>query len=124
VPRSTIDTEQTEEFPTNTEMEMECAAGKPSTVLDQERDITKQMVVTNKGKTPDLEHFHIPGSLGNSLSWGDQPIMEHVDEVVDVQEITCDIKIQVIVTRPRKKRRVTLDSALMITMEETLLDTR
>jgi hypothetical protein len=69
-----------------------------------------------------LEHFHTPGSLGNSLSWGDQPIPEPVDEVVDVQAITYDRKIQLIVKRTGKKRRITLDSVVMITMEETLLD--
>jgi hypothetical protein len=69
-----------------------------------------------------LEHFHTPGSLGNSLSWGDQPIPEPVDEVVDVQAIAYDRKRQVVVRRIGKKRRLTLDNVMLITMEETLLD--
>jgi hypothetical protein len=43
-----------------------------------------------KGKETMLEHFHTPGSLGNVLTWGDQPIPEPVDEVVDVQAISYD----------------------------------
>jgi hypothetical protein len=62
--------------------------------------------------------------LSNAISWGDQPIPEPVDEVVDVQEITYDRKRQVIVRRTGKKRRLTLDNVVMITMEETLLDAR
>jgi len=44
--------------------------------------------------------------------------------VVDIQAITYDRKIQVVVRRSDKKRRLNLDSVVMITIEETLLDAR
>jgi hypothetical protein len=50
------------------------------------------MVGMDKGKGPTLEHFHTPGSLGNALSWGDQPITKPVDELVDVYTISYDRK--------------------------------
>jgi hypothetical protein len=75
-----------------------------------------------KGKYMVLEHFHTLGNLGNSLSWRDQPILEPVDEVVHVQAIAYDRKIQLVVKRVVKKRIITLDSVVMITTEETLLD--
>jgi hypothetical protein len=46
-----------------------------------------------------------------------------VDEVDDIQSIAYDRKRKWIVKRTGKKRRITLDSAVIITMEETLLDT-
>jgi len=58
------------------------------------------------------------------ISWGDQPIMEHVYEVVDVQEIYYDKKRKVVVRRTKNKRRLTLDNVVIISMEETLLDAR
>jgi hypothetical protein len=70
-----------------------------------------------------LEHFNTPGSLGNSLSWGEQPMPNLVDEVFDVQAIGYDRKRQLVLKRTRKKRRITLDSVVMITTEETMLDT-
>jgi hypothetical protein len=89
---------------------------------EQDKGTNHENPEVNKGKETILEHFHTPGSLGNTLSWGDQPIPEPVDEVVDVQAISYDRKRQLVVKRTRKKRRITLDSALMITTEETLLD--
>ena len=56
------------------------------------------------------------------LSWGDQPILEPLDEVVNVQAISYDRKRQLILKRTRKKWILTSDNVLMITMEETLLD--
>jgi hypothetical protein len=76
----------------------------------------------NKGKETILEHFHTPSSLGKALSWGNQPILESVDEVSDVQAIIYERKIHLFMKRTRNKRRITLDSAVMITTEENLLD--
>jgi hypothetical protein len=105
--------------------------GKPSTSPGQEKtkgeeeeNTSNQIPTTDKGKEPTLEHFHTPGSLGNILSWGDQQILEPIDEVVDVQAIAYDRKRQVVVKRTSKKRRLTLDSAVMITTEETLFDAK
>jgi len=46
-----------------------------------------------------------------------------VDEVTDIQEITYDRKRKVLMRRTTKKRRLTLYSTLLITIEETLLNT-
>jgi hypothetical protein len=70
-----------------------------------------------------MEHLYTVGSLGNTLSWGDQQIPEPVDEVTDIQEISYDRKIKVVMRRTVKKRKLTLDSTLLITTEETLFDT-
>jgi hypothetical protein len=34
-----------------------------------------------------LEQIHIVGSLLNTLTWGEEKIVEPVDEVLDIQEI-------------------------------------
>jgi hypothetical protein len=86
--------------------------------------INNRVSMADKGKEPTLEHFHTPGSLSNAISWGDQPIPEPVDEVVDVQAITYDRKRKVVVKRTSKKRRLTLDSVVVITMKETMLDAK
>jgi hypothetical protein len=70
-----------------------------------------------------MEHLYTAGSLGNTLSWGDQQIPEPVDEIVDIQEIAYDRKRKAVMRRTTKKRRLTLDSTLLITTEETLFDT-
>jgi DNA repair ATPase RecN len=46
-----------------------------------------------------------------------------VDEVSDIQAITYDRKRKVVMRRTTKKRRLTLDSTLLITTKETLLNT-
>ena len=73
---------------------------------------------------PILEHIYIVGSLRNTLTWGEQQIPKHVDEVVDIQEITFDRKRKSIMKRTTKKRRLTLDSSILITTEEKLLNTK
>jgi hypothetical protein len=71
---------------------------------------------------PILEQIHTTGSLGNTLTWGEQQIPEPVDEVVDIQVITYDRKRKAIMKRTTKKRRLMLDSSILITMEEKLLN--
>jgi hypothetical protein len=83
----------------------------------EKRKFSSQIPTTDKGKEPVLEQFHTLGSLGNILSWGDQHIPELVDEVVDVHAIAYDRKRQVVVKRNSKKRRLTLDSVVVITIE-------
>jgi hypothetical protein len=70
-----------------------------------------------KGKEPTMEHFYTSGSLGNTLSWGDQQILEPVDEVVDVQAISYDKKRKAIMKRTVKRRRSNLDNTLFVTTE-------
>jgi DNA-directed RNA polymerase subunit E'/Rpb7 len=71
-----------------------------------------------------LEQIHIAGSLGNNMTWGEQQILEPFDEIVDIHAISYDRKRKPIMRRTTKKRRLTLDSSILITMEEKLLSTK
>jgi hypothetical protein len=44
-------------------------------------------------------HFYTPGSLGNVLSWGDQPIPHPIEEVTNLEYFTYDRKMKSIVKR-------------------------
>jgi len=70
-----------------------------------------------------MDHLYTPGSLGNMVSWGDQQILEHVDEIANMQAIAYDRKRKFMMKRTVKKRKLTFDSTLLITMEEALFDT-
>jgi hypothetical protein len=72
---------------------------------------------------PDLEQVYTTGSLGNTLTWGDQQIPKPVDEVADIYVISYDRKRKAIVQRTAKKRRITLDHSILITTEENLINT-
>jgi hypothetical protein len=72
---------------------------------------------------PILEQVHIVGSLGNTLTWGEQKIPEPVDEVIDIQVIAYDRKRKAIMKRTTKKRRLMLDSLILITTKEKFLST-
>jgi DNA-directed RNA polymerase subunit E'/Rpb7 len=63
-------------------------------------------------------HGWEPGKYSNL---GRAKILEHVDEVADIQEITYDRKRKSIMKRTTKKRRLTLDSSILITIEEKCL---
>jgi hypothetical protein len=67
---------------------------------------------------PSLEQIYTIGSLGNMLTWGDQQILEPVDEVADIHAIAYDWKRKFIMQRTTKKRRITLDHSILITTEE------
>jgi hypothetical protein len=62
--------------------------------------------------------------MGNMLAWGDQPIPEPLDEVVDIESISYDRKRQLLVKRTQRKRKLTLDSTMIMTSEETFLDAK
>jgi hypothetical protein len=52
----------------------------------------KQLEVEPSGHTgevqePILEHIYTFKSLGNTLTWGEQQIIEPVDEVINIQAI-------------------------------------
>jgi hypothetical protein len=68
---------------------------------------------------PNLEQVYTSGSLGNTLTWGDQQIPEPVDEVADIHAIAYDQRKKAIVQRTTKKRRITLDRSILITTEGT-----
>jgi hypothetical protein len=50
---------------------------------------------TEEVQEPSLEHIYTVGSLGNMLTWGEKQIPEPVDEVVDIQAITYDLKEEI-----------------------------
>ena len=70
-----------------------------------------------------LEKINTAGSLGNTLTWGDQQIPEPITEVVDIQAISYDKKRKSIMRRTTKKIRLTLDISILITTKEKLLST-
>jgi hypothetical protein len=59
--------------------------------------------------------------MGNTLIWREKQIPEPFDEVTDIQEISYDRKRKDIMKRTTKKRRLTLDSSILITIEEKLI---
>jgi hypothetical protein len=76
-----------------------------------------------KVQEPCLEQIYTIESLGNMITWGDEQIPEPVDEVIDIHAIIYDWKRKFIMQRTTKKRRITLDSSILITTEETLINT-
>jgi hypothetical protein len=72
---------------------------------------------------PVLEQIHIAENLGNTLTWGEQQIPEPVDEVINIHVITYDRKRKAIMKRTTKKRRLTIDSSILITTKEKLIST-
>jgi hypothetical protein len=70
----------------------------------------------------DLEQVYTAGNLGNTLTWGDQQILEPVDEVVDIYAISYDQNKRGIVQRTKNKRRIALDHSILITTEEDLIN--
>jgi len=75
----------------------------------------------DKGKTPIIENFHTPGSMGNILAWDDQPILEPLDDVADIESIAYDRKMHLLVKITQRKMKLTLDSIVIMTSEETCL---
>jgi hypothetical protein len=71
---------------------------------------------------PVLEQIHTTGNLGKTLTWGEQPIPEPVDEVINIQVITYDMKKKAIMKRTTKKRSLTLNISILITMDKKLLN--
>jgi hypothetical protein len=71
----------------------------------------------------DLEQIYTTDSLGNMLTWGDQQIPEPVDEVADIYAISYDQKRKAIVQRTAKKRKITVDHSILVTTEESLINT-
>jgi len=91
---------------------------------EERGEVNGQIQAKNKGKEPVMENFHTLGNLGNILSWGDQQFLELVNEVVEVQAISYDRKRKMVVKRISKKRRLTLDNDVVVTMKENLFDTK
>jgi hypothetical protein len=91
-----------------------------SPINEQQREVDPSEHM-KEVQEPILEHIHTVGNLGNTLTWGENQIPDPVDEVADIQEITYDRRRKDIMTRTTKKRRVMLDSSIVITMEEKLL---
>jgi hypothetical protein len=72
---------------------------------------------------PILEQIYTIGSLGNMLTWGGHQILEPVDEFADIHFIAYNRKIKDIMERTIKKRRITLDCSILITIEENMINT-
>jgi hypothetical protein len=62
-------------------------------------------------------------SLDNTLNWEDQQIPKPMDEFIDIHVISYERKSKSIMRRTTKKRRLTLDSVILITTEEKFLNT-
>ena len=71
---------------------------------------------------PNLEQVYTIRSFKNTLTSGDQYIPKPVDEVADMHAIDYDRKRKAIVQRTTKKRRLTLDRSILITIEEPLIN--
>jgi hypothetical protein len=61
--------------------------------------------------------------LGKYAHLGSKQIPEPVDEVADIIAISYDWKRKAIMKRTTKKRRITLDHSILITIEEKLMNT-
>jgi hypothetical protein len=88
----------------------------------------KQLEVEPSGhieevQEPSLEHIYIVKSLGNTLTWGEKKIPKPVDEVTDIEAIAYEQNRKAIMKRTTKKKRLTLDSSILITTEEKLINT-
>lgn len=73
---------------------------------------------------PILEQIHTFGSLGNTLTQGEQQIPEPIDEVTDIQAISYDRKRKYIMKRTTNKIRFMLGRSILITTKEKLLNTK
>jgi hypothetical protein len=75
-----------------------------------------------EAQEPILEEAYTIGSLGNTLTWGDQKIPEPMDEVANIHTIYYDRKRKAIIQTTTKKRRITLELSILITTEEHLIN--
>jgi hypothetical protein len=57
------------------------------------------------------------------LTWGDQQTPNSVDEVADIYAISYDQKRKAIIQRTAKKRKITVDHSILVTIEESLINT-
>jgi hypothetical protein len=71
-------------------------------------------------REPAIEQLYKVGSLGNTLPWGDQQILEPVDEVPDIHEISYDRKMKFPMRRIVKKMKLMLDRTMFINIKEML----
>jgi hypothetical protein len=73
---------------------------------------------------PNLGQVYTSRSLGNTLTRGDQQILEPMDKLDDIHVIAYDRKRKAIIQRTTKKRRITLDRSILITTKEHLINTK
>jgi hypothetical protein len=96
----------------------------PNTQIPDKRKVeAKPMTHSEEVHEPNIEQVYITNILGNTLTWGDQYIPELVDEVVDIYAISYDQKRKAIIQRTKKRRRITLDHSILVTIEENLINT-
>jgi hypothetical protein len=89
---------------------------------DEQKPEAKTLEHMEEVQEPSLEHIYNVDSLGNMLTWRDQQIPEPVDEFFDIHAISYDQKRKYTVKRTTKKRRITLDHSILITIEEKLMN--
>jgi hypothetical protein len=75
-----------------------------------------------RGRKATMEHFYMAGSLGNTLSWGDQQIIEPIDKVLMCRPSLMTRNERQVMKRNVKRRRFNLDNNFFVTMKDTLFD--
>jgi hypothetical protein len=103
-----IDTSKTE-LPTNVNPSPTSPARKNNSSVDENQSKSKspehtKTSPTKELKEPTVEHIYMAGSLGSTMSWGDQPIPELVYEIDDIHAIYYDRKRKYVMRRTTKKR--------------------
>jgi hypothetical protein len=58
------------------------------------------------------------------LSRGDHPIPQPVDEVVDLEYLAYDQKMKLIIGRTQRKIKLIVDSGILFTFEEVIIDAK
>jgi hypothetical protein len=70
----------------------------PNTQIPGEKQVEVGSTRQNKEvREPTLEQIYTAGSLGNNLTWGDQQILDLVDEVTNIYVISYDQKRKAII---------------------------
>jgi hypothetical protein len=93
-----------------------------SQILDKKWVEVRPSENNEKVQKPDLEQIYSTENLGNTLTCGDQHILEPVDEVANIYDISYDQKRKAIIQRTTNKRRITLDHSILIIIEENLIN--
>jgi hypothetical protein len=92
-------------------------------ILDEQQEEVSPTRHNKEVQEPNIQKIYTAGSLGNTLTWGDQQIPELVDEVAYIYANSYDQKRNTIIQRTAKKRRITLDHSILVTTEENLINT-
>jgi hypothetical protein len=89
VPQQEIDTSTTD-YQVSTEPIPGSSILVDTSPVDEQQMEVEPSEHMKEVQEPILEQIHTVGSLGNTLTWGEQQIPEPVDEVTDIQAIAYD----------------------------------